>query len=137
MERTFTVNEVPEIAQELLANTATKRFFFYGEMGVGKTTLIKQMIRLLGVQETVSSPTYSIINEYRIGEEVINHFDFYRIQSVEEVLDMGIEEYFESDNWLFLEWPEKIKSILPDSGIEIHLHKKNETIRTLKTTPVK
>ncbi len=137
MERTYTLSELPEIANALLANTTTKRFLFFGEMGVGKTTLIKEMIKVLGVKDNIGSPTYAIVNEYRTDDEIINHFDFYRIESIDEVFDIGIEEYFESDHWLFIEWPEKIESILPKEFLKIKMNKLDNEMRTLKALPVK
>ncbi len=90
-----------------------------GEMGAGKTTLIKSIAKQVGVKETVQSPTFSIVNEYSATERKVFHFDFYRIKKEEEAMDIGVEEYFYSDNFCFIEWPEKIPSLLPDSFFEI------------------
>lgn len=89
---------------------------FYGSMGVGKTTLIREMCNLMGVVDVVTSPTFAIINEYKIGgsEKMCYHFDFYRINKLEEVLDMGYEEYFYSGNLCLIEWPELVEELLPD-----------------------
>ena len=95
---------------------------FYGEIGVGKTTLIKEIVKQLEVDDVVSSPTFSLVNEYlsRKGE-TIYHFDFYRIEDENEVLDIGIDEYFDSGNWCLIEWPENVKNIVPLNAVKIHI----------------
>jgi len=104
------------IAKQILDYTSThKKFAFYGEMGVGKTTLIKALSLQLGVTDLVSSPTFSIVNEYKANENTkIYHFDFYRIKDEEEVFDIGYEEYFFSNAYCFIEWPEKIPNLIQD-----------------------
>lgn len=93
---------------------------FYGEMGAGKTTLIKAICKALGSKDTVSSPTFSLVNDYKYGDEKhIYHFDFYRLNKETEALDMGCEEYFYSGNYCFIEWPEKIQSLLPADCLSI------------------
>jgi len=103
-------------------------------MGVGKTTLIKELIKQLGSLDNVSSPTFSLVNEYdsRKGEKIY-HFDFYRIKSEEEALDMGIEDYLYSDIWCFIEWPEKVKNLLPLNAVEIHLTLNEDGTRNITT----
>ncbi|MCK5171662.1 MAG: tRNA (adenosine(37)-N6)-threonylcarbamoyltransferase complex ATPase subunit type 1 TsaE, partial [Bacteroidales bacterium] len=97
-----------------------KVFAFFGSMGVGKTTFIKALCNELGVVEIVTSPTFALVNEYQTGEgEVIYHFDFYRIKKIEEVYDFGYEEYFYSGNYCFIEWPEKVESLLPDNTVRV------------------
>lgn len=115
---TITLNnlsELPAIAKQLLQSfDGEKVVAFHGVMGAGKTTLIKALCEALGVQDTISSPTFSIVNEYRTTKgEKIYHFDFYRIKSVEEAYDMGYEEYFYSKAYCFIEWPEKIQELMP------------------------
>ena len=91
-------------------------------MGVGKTTLIKEICKQLGVLDTISSPTFSLVNEYETSKnEKVFHFDFYRITNEEEALDMGIEEYFDNNDWCLIEWPENIENLLPLDAVEIHL----------------
>jgi tRNA threonylcarbamoyladenosine biosynthesis protein TsaE len=90
-------------------------------MGTGKTTLISSLCKSLGVKETVSSPTFSLVNTYHIGNEKIYHFDFYRIKSREELLDIGIDEYISSNDWCFIEWPNLIVYMLPDKHIELNI----------------
>ncbi len=109
------LSQLPAVAKQLLKSFDEKKIIaFYGAMGAGKTTLIKAICVELGVTDTISSPTYSIVNEYRTSNgEKIYHFDFYRIKSVEEAYDMGYEEYFYSNAYCFIEWPEKIEELMP------------------------
>jgi tRNA threonylcarbamoyladenosine biosynthesis protein TsaE len=114
--------QLPEIASEIISFAADARIFlFYGEMGSGKTTLIKALCECLGTTETVTSPTFSIVNEYIGSGNKIYHFDFYRLKNQTEALDMGYEEYFFSDAYCFIEWPEKIPDLLPDHYISIQI----------------
>ena len=117
------LNELPKIAKSILASTSPyKKFLFYGEMGVGKTTLIKELSLQLGVQNIVNSPTFSIVNEYiTLMNEKVFHFDFYRLNHEQEAFDMGYEEYFFGDHYCFVEWPEKIPSLTEDSMVKIKM----------------
>jgi len=109
------LSQLPQAAEAILANSAgNKIFLFYGEMGAGKTTLIKILCEALGVTEQATSPTFSIVNEYIGRDSRIFHFDFYRLKNQTEALDMGYEEYFYSGAYCFIEWPEKIPDLLPD-----------------------
>lgn len=125
--------DLPKIARDILSKAGDFRLFaFYGNMGVGKTTLILQLIQILGVKEPGSSPTFSIVNEYRGGDnEPVYHFDFYRIESIDEVYDIGYEEYFFSDSWCFMEWPERIEELLPDETVKIFITEE-ENVRKIK-----
>jgi tRNA threonylcarbamoyladenosine biosynthesis protein TsaE len=109
------LSELPAIAKQLIASFADKKVIaFYGAMGAGKTTLIKTICKELGVTDSISSPTFSIVNEYRAANgKKIYHFDFYRLASMDEAYDMGYEDYFYSDAYCFIEWPEKIAELLP------------------------
>jgi tRNA threonylcarbamoyladenosine biosynthesis protein TsaE len=110
-------------------------WLFFGDMGAGKTTLIKTIGTELGIEDTVSSPTFSIINEYRTGaEEKIFHFDFYRILKETEAMDLGVEEYFYSGNYCFVEWPEKIPSLIPDTYVAIRIIPEDAEHRTIVTS---
>jgi tRNA threonylcarbamoyladenosine biosynthesis protein TsaE len=113
--------ELHSVASILLSDFPEARLIaFYGEMGAGKTTFIKALCRNLGVHDPVVSPTFSIVNEYRtITNEPIYHFDFYRIQKLTEVYDIGYEEYFYSGHYCFLEWPELVSALLPDDTLKV------------------
>jgi tRNA threonylcarbamoyladenosine biosynthesis protein TsaE len=136
MEHTYTIDDLPEVAGMILSNASTKTLLFYGDMGVGKTTLIKELANKLGVQDTLSSPTYSIVNEYLLDSDKLYHFDFYRINSEEEALDIGIEDYFESNHWKLIEWPEKISNLLPEENTKIQLTINLNGSRTINVMPV-
>jgi tRNA threonylcarbamoyladenosine biosynthesis protein TsaE len=119
---TTSVGDLPKTAAQILKFAGDKRIFlFYGDMGAGKTTLIKSMCETLGVNDPVTSPTFSIVNEYIGKAGPIYHFDFYRLKSESEALDMGYEEYFYSGNYCFIEWPEKIPSLIPDSYTSLQI----------------
>lgn len=131
MKMTYTHKELPEIAKNILNNVTSKVFLFYGSMGVGKTTLIKEISQQLGSQELASSPSFSIVNEYGIPDGLIYHFDFYRIENPREALDLGFEDYLYSGNYVFVEWPEKIAGLLPEDAIKIQIEKNTDGSRTL------
>ena len=99
-----------------------KVFAFYGKMGSGKTTFIKAICEELGVEDVITSPTFAIVNEYEGNRDTIYHFDFYRIKKIEEVYDMGYEDYFYSGNICFIEWPELIEDLLPQDAIRVNIH---------------
>jgi tRNA threonylcarbamoyladenosine biosynthesis protein TsaE len=131
MNKSFNITDINSIAKEILRSVNSKVLLFYGEMGVGKTTLIGEIVKELGCASDVSSPTFSIVNEYEINEGLVYHFDFYRIENEEEVYDIGFEDYVDSDNWIFIEWPEKISSLIPDHVNEIHLEKVDDNSRKI------
>ncbi len=129
---TFTLDQLAEISNSILESASSKVLLFYGAMGVGKTTLIKEMVKQLGSKDQSSSPTFSLVNEYRTAQnEPIYHFDFYRINEESEALDMGVEEYLYSDQWCFIEWPEKVKNLLPLNAVAIHLTKNTDNSRSI------
>lgn len=132
MELTYTQDQISEVAEQILGFSASNIFLFYGEMGVGKTTLIKEIVKQLGVTEISGSPSFSIVNEYEGKNGSVYHFDFYRINDVEEAYDIGVEDYFYSDNYVFIEWPEKIKELLPEDAVAINIQKNKNGSRTLK-----
>lgn len=117
------VEELPAVAEELLRSRPEARVFaFYGELGAGKTTLIKAVCKALRAQDIVQSPSFAIINEYRLPDgEPVFHFDFYRIRKLEEVYDLGYEDYFFSGHYCFIEWPELTGDLLPEGTVKVSL----------------
>ena len=134
MKTTYELDTINEVARLLLKTVKSKTILFHGDMGVGKTTLIKALVFELGGGQ-VSSPTFSIVNEYEIKNGLVYHFDFYRINDINEVYDIGIEDYLDSKQWVFIEWPEKISDILPlESDISYIKLNKNGS-RTINVKP--
>jgi tRNA threonylcarbamoyladenosine biosynthesis protein TsaE len=129
----FSQNEVNEVAKKLIkAGNGFSVWAFHGEMGAGKTTLVKALVATLGVHETTASPTFSIVNEYHDKKgKPIYHFDFYRIKNESEAFDIGTDEYFDSGNLCLVEWPEKIPSLLP-FHFEIQLKIIDEQTRLIR-----
>lgn len=129
----FTLAELPEVAKTLIAQSGTHKVWcFYGEMGAGKTTLIKEICQQLGVIDVMSSPSFSIVNEYMddMGDSIY-HFDFYRLKQESEALDIGIEDYFYSDSYCFIEWPEKIPNLIPEAHLKISINLVGENTRSI------
>ena len=128
MEVTYLLSEIETVARELLEKTKSRTLLFYGEMGAGKTTLIKAVLKALGAVDTGASPTFSLVNVYETENGTVNHFDFYRIKDESEAWDMGFEEYLESGNWNFIEWPQKIENFIEEEHqkVEISILKKDE-----------
>ena len=111
----FSIDQLEEVAQKIISENPKKVILFHGEMGVGKTTLIKQLCKTLGVIGATSSPTFSLVNEYEANDnQLVYHFDFYRLNKEEEALDMGVDDYLYSGNWCFIEWAEKIPNLIPE-----------------------
>lgn len=127
------LDELADAAQKIIAHTSQKRVFaFYGSMGAGKTTLIKELVHALGVQEHTSSPTFSIVNEYASPQGPVYHFDFYRLKDEQEAFDMGYEEYLYSGHYCFIEWPERIENLLPTDCQHIEIVAVSPTERHIK-----
>ena len=115
MEVVFSLEEIDNVAQLILNQNPNKVLLFNGNMGVGKTTLIKCLSKNLGVNGNTSSPTFSLVNEYQTNDsQIVYHFDCYRLKTEVEALDMGIDEYLYSGNWCFIEWAENIPNLIPD-----------------------
>ncbi|TNJ46444.1 tRNA (adenosine(37)-N6)-threonylcarbamoyltransferase complex ATPase subunit type 1 TsaE [Tamlana fucoidanivorans] len=117
MEIRYNLNDIQNVANQIIKNAKHNVLLFYGEMGVGKTTLIREIVKALGSNDDVSSPTFSIVNEYQIDDGVLYHFDLYRVKDLDEAYNFGIEDYLNSDAWILIEWPELIEPIL-DKNIE-------------------
>ena len=125
MELNFEINnenELDFISKEIIEKFKSKVFLFYGEMGVGKTAFIKSICKHLNVIDVVSSPTFSIVNQYvNDQDEFMYHFDFYRTNNKNEIFDIGYEEYLFSDSFCFIEWPERLDNLLPNKYLEIKM----------------
>ena len=135
MELTYTITQIEETAKavvETIQKQNGQLFAFYGQMGAGKTTLIKAICQQLGVTEEVNSPTFAIVNEYEGTRGPIYHFDFYRINRPEEALDFGLYDYFDSGYPCLMEWPECIDTLLPDDVVNIEISVIDNNTRKIK-----
>jgi len=132
MTLTYELSEIDSIAMQILSEVKSKTLLFYGDMGAGKTTLIKALVKALGAPDLASSPTFSLVNEYQTDQGKIYHFDFYRIEDEMEALDMGIEDYLNLDTWKFIEWPQKIDKLLDEDVQKLEITIKSEGTRMLK-----
>ena len=133
----YTLNDVEAVAKTLLETVDSKIILFEGEMGVGKTTLIKALIKLLGSNDVVSSPTFSIVNEYLAKNQSIYHFDLYRIESEDELYDFGIDTYIYNNNFVFVEWPELLKPLIQDNYSVVKIVLSENTSRTISIENIK
>lgn len=116
------LSELKNVAQEVIESLEGRTVVLLrGEMGAGKTTLISRIAAYLGAEDTVTSPTFALVNQYEGSDCRIYHFDFYRIEEIEEVFDLGYEEYFYSGDLCFVEWPEKIEPLLPDDAMTVRI----------------
>jgi len=128
--------DLPDLASLLIKSAGEKRvFLFEAQMGAGKTTLIKALCKELGVEDHVTSPTFSIVNEYLSPSGPVYHFDFYRLKDEQEAYDLGYEEYFYSGNYCFVEWPQKIQSLLPDNAFNIDIKTNIDQSRLVRINP--
>ena len=126
------LNSIRETAREFIDHMDGRNVFaFYGKMGAGKTTFIKAVCEELGVEDVITSPTFAIINEYSGKDDTIYHFDFYRIKKLEEVYDMGYEDYFYSGALCFIEWPELIEEVLPEDAVKVQIIEKEDGTRAV------
>lgn len=133
MNYNYALEELPQIAKKILNKANAKTFLFYAEMGMGKTTLIKELAKQLGVTDLTSSPTFSLVNEYHSEKgERIYHFDFYRIKNEEEAYDIGLEEYFDDKSWSFIEWPSCIENLVPLKSVKIFIERNKDNTRKIR-----
>ncbi len=135
MTQNYSLDKLPEIASKIIEHATHKTILFNGKMGAGKTTLIKEIVKQLGVEDVANSPTFSLVNEYfSKNNDLIYHFDFYRINSEEEAYDIGIEDYFDSDAWCFIEWGEKVENLLPLESVIVTITINDNEQRTIEIT---
>lgn len=135
MNKNYFLNELTQVAKDVLKNAPQKILLFYGDMGVGKTTLIKELCNVLGVKDVAHSPTFSLVNEYQTSNnDTVYHFDFYRIENEEEAYDMGVEDYLYSNNWCFIEWPENVKNLLPLDAVVVKISLLDNEQRNIQLT---
>jgi len=133
---TYSLDQLEDVSKYILENAESHTFLFFGEMGVGKTTLIKALVKTIGSTDNVSSPTYSLVNEYLAEEKPIYHFDFYRINDLEEVYDMGFEDYLAQEAYIIIEWPELIEPLWPEKFVKIELSLVDNEKRKIKISEV-
>lgn len=127
------LSDIDTVANKFVSNMDNRKVFaFYGEMGAGKTTFIKAICTALGVTETITSPTFAIVNEYAIEDgDPIFHFDFYRIKDIDEAYDFGYEDYFYSGHLCFIEWPQLVEPLLPENVVKVQIVIENNKQRTI------
>lgn len=132
MELTYKLQELDRAVDFILNNTKSRTLLFYGDMGAGKTTLIRELVKALGVRDTASSPTFSLVNHYESDKGPVYHFDFYRIEDETEAMDIGLEDYLDSGEWNLIEWPEKVENLLGENTQKVLLEADSEETRKLK-----
>jgi len=129
---TYSLADLNSVAKKIITNTTSKIILFDAEMGMGKTTLIKSLVKHLGCDDEVSSPTFSLVNEYQSKTNTIYHFDLYRIEEEEELYNFGIEDYINSNNWVLVEWPNLLKPLLQEKYTSITITKLENDERSLR-----
>ena len=129
---TYGLDQLEEVSKYILEQSKSSVFLLFGEMGVGKTTLVKALAKTLGSDDNVSSPTYSLVNEYETINKPIYHFDFYRIKDLEEVYDIGFEDYLSQEAYILIEWPEMIEELWPNHYTKVDIALKDDGTRFLQ-----
>ena len=131
--RVPTLAHLPAAAREFLRQVGDRPrvVAFYGAMGAGKTTFIRALCEALGTHDAINSPTFALVNEYATASGLIYHFDFYRIRTLDEALAIGTEDYFDSGSWCFIEWPERIESLLPPEAVRVRIAEQPDGSRTI------
>ncbi len=132
MEITYQIQDIDSVAMQVLKALTTKTILLNGSMGVGKTTFVKSLLKALGSNDDVSSPTFSIVNEYELPNDLMYHFDLYRVKDEDEALQFGIEDYLSSNHWIAIEWSENIPNLVPENVDVIELILNSDLSRTLK-----
>ena len=130
-EFTYNIEQIAQVASQVILQLRSNIVLLYGELGVGKTTLIKELLKQLGVKGTISSPTYGLIHEYEGPKGPIYHMDCYRLNSIEEAINIGLEEYLDSDDLLLIEWPEKVISLIDNKYVSLRVSRNADGTRTL------
>lgn len=130
------LDQLPKAAEAFINHFANERIFaFYGKMGAGKTTFIKALCRAMGSTDNITSPTFALVNEYNTRlPEKIYHFDFYRLKDMTEAMDLGFDDYIDSGNFCFMEWPERIEALLPDRMVEVHIEETSPNSRQISAS---
>ncbi|MBU2921190.1 tRNA (adenosine(37)-N6)-threonylcarbamoyltransferase complex ATPase subunit type 1 TsaE [Winogradskyella psychrotolerans] len=134
IEFTYHIKDINATASRVLGYLDAKTVLFNGSMGAGKTTFINALIKAMQSDDIATSPTFSIVNEYTLPNDKVYHFDFYRIESIDEAYSFGIEDYLNSNHWLFMEWSERIEELIPEDSQTITITHLNDNIRSLKLT---
>lgn len=132
MEITYHLDAIDLAAKVVVDHLTSKTVLLYGNMGTGKTTLIKSIVKALGSDDIVNSPTFAIVNEYQTAKDTIYHFDLYRIENEEDALNFGMDDYLSSKSWMFIEWPDKIQNLLPNDAAIVTIELNSDNSRTLK-----
>ena len=134
IEFTYHLKDIEATAASVLEHLVSKTILFNGSMGAGKTTFINALLNAMQSDDTATSPTFSIVNEYNIPNDKVYHFDFYRIESIDEAYNFGIEDYLNNNHWLFMEWPERIEDLIPENHQAITITDLEDNKRSLKLT---
>lgn len=125
------LQDLKRVAIEILKHDQSRKIALYGDLGAGKTTFIKELSKSIGINNIVSSPTFTLLNEYHTDSNTIFHFDFYRIKEPKEIFELGFEEYFYSDHYVFIEWPENIRELLPPFFSKLYISVQEPDTRSI------